>query len=75
MHSAVHRAVGLAVPDVPVAPQTRPDAWTPHITLARRIDADLLGEALDVLDVAALPCRIVGARLWDSLEKTVTPLT
>ena len=75
LHAAVHRALQQHAPDVPVVAQTRPDAWTPHVTLARRTLAERLGEALDVLDVEALPCRVVGARLWDSPTKTVTALT
>jgi hypothetical protein len=75
MHAAVHRALQLHVPDVPVSPQTQPDAWTPHVTLARRIDAARLPDALGITSVDPLPCRFVGARLWDSGTKTVTALT
>jgi hypothetical protein len=75
VHAAVHRALQLHVPDVEVVAQTLPDAWTPHVTLARRIDAARLAEALDVIEVAPIPFRFRGARLWDSVERTVSPLT
>ena len=74
LHSAVHRALQLHVPDTTVADQTRPDRWTPHVTLARRIEGARLGDALTALDVAPIPARFRGARLWDSTTKTVTPL-
>jgi hypothetical protein len=75
LHSAVHRAVGLASPDALVPETVRPDAWTPHATLARRVPADRLGPALDLLDLGPIEARFTGARLWDSGPRTVTPLT
>jgi 2'-5' RNA ligase len=75
LHSAVHRAAGLAAPDAEAPENVRPDAWTPHATLARRVHAERLGSALDLLDARPLPCRFTGARLWDSGPKTVTALT
>jgi 2'-5' RNA ligase len=74
LHSAVHRAVGLAAPDAVVPANVRPDAWTPHATLARRVSAEGLGAALELLDPAPLESRFVRARLWDSGPRTVTPL-
>jgi 2'-5' RNA ligase len=74
LQSAVHRTVQLGAPDAEVVAQTVPDAWTPHVTLARRIGADRLAEALAVIDVAPIPFRFRGARLWDSGTKTVTTL-
>jgi 2'-5' RNA ligase len=53
---------------------TVPDAWTPHVTLARRIPGQLLGTALDTLDVRA-EGRCTGARLWDSTTGTITSLS
>jgi hypothetical protein len=75
LHSAVHRTLRLHAPEAAVIEQTAPDRWTPHVSLARRIPGDRLGEALAALDVEPLPCRLRGARLWDSVQKTVTPLT
>jgi len=74
VHSAVHRAIAADAPDADVVEQTRPDGWTPHVTLARRIESERLGAALDALDPAPLPCRITGARLWDGATRTVTDL-
>jgi 2'-5' RNA ligase len=74
LHSTVHAAVALAAPDAEVPANVRPDAWTPHATLARRVPADGLGAALDLLDPAPIEARFVGARLWDSGPRTVTPL-
>lgn len=75
LHAAVHRTLQLHTLDVPIVALTAPDAWTPHVTLARRIDAARLGEALGAVDAAPLPCRFVGARRWDSVAKSVIPLT
>jgi 2'-5' RNA ligase len=74
LHAAVHRAVALGAPDAVVPANVRPDAWTPHVTLARRVAADRLGAALDLLDPGGLDARFTGARLWDSGPRTVTPL-
>ncbi|HEY8319867.1 MAG TPA: 2'-5' RNA ligase family protein [Amnibacterium sp.] len=73
VHSAVHRAIAADASEAEVVAQTRPDAWTPHVTLARRIEAERLGAALDA-GGPPLPCRITGARLWDGGSRTVTDL-
>jgi 2'-5' RNA ligase len=52
---------------------TLPDAWTPHVTLSRRIPGHLLGAALEALDEAA-EGHCTEARLWDSPTRTITPL-
>lgn len=75
LHAAVHRTLQLHAPDVPIVALTAPDAWTPHLTLAHRIDAARLGEALGAVDADPIPCRFVGARRWDSVAKSVIPLT
>lgn len=74
LHSAVHRAIDGATPEAEVVDQTRPDSWTAHLSLARRVPADRLGEALSHIDASPIRGRITGARLWDSTPKTVTPL-
>lgn len=44
--------------------------WTPHITLAKRLTADQVAEALTVLgDVPTLLGTIPGARRWDMVAK------
>ncbi|PNI08233.1 hypothetical protein CXX84_12630 [Arthrobacter sp. AFG7.2] len=52
---------------------TLPDAWTPHVTLARRVPHHLLGTAVELLDLG-LAGECTGARVWDSRTRTVTPL-
>jgi 2'-5' RNA ligase len=75
LHSAVHGALDIQVPEADVPANVRPDEWTPHATLARRVPVDRLGPALALLDLRPLAARFVGARLWDSEPRTVTPLT
>jgi hypothetical protein len=54
---------------------TRPGAWTPHITLARRLSGEQLATALTLLDPRrAIEGTAVAARLWASGTRTVTPL-
>ncbi|KAA1380161.1 2'-5' RNA ligase family protein [Aeromicrobium fastidiosum] len=65
---ATHLAVQAALDGAPGRPDTtRPGAWTPHVTLARRLDPDQLAAALSVL--ADRPRELVGtirgARRWD----------
>ena len=67
LHRLVHEAAAGAVP------LTRPDAWTPHVTLARRVPPHLLGRAAELLDLR-LEGECTDARLWDSGTKTVTSL-
>jgi 2'-5' RNA ligase len=74
VHSAVHRAIGAEAAEASVVDQTRPDSWTPHVTLARRLPADRIGQALGALDPSPVPARIVAARLWDGNRRTVTSL-
>jgi 2'-5' RNA ligase len=52
---------------------TLPNAWTPHVTLARRIPGHRLGAALDAL-AARTEGQCVEARLWDSSTRTITSL-
>lgn len=65
---ATHRAVAGALDGMPGRPDTMlPDGWTPHVTLARRLDADQLAAALALL--AGRPRELVGTircgRRWD----------
>lgn len=53
------------------APHTVPGRWTPHATLARRVDAAQLGGAVDVIpefgtDVVG---RFVALRRWDGDQR------
>ncbi|PWV70676.1 2'-5' RNA ligase family protein [Nocardia neocaledoniensis] len=64
---ALHRQIDDLVEPCPGVPATmRPGAWTPHVTLARRVPPDRLGAAVDA--VAAdhdFPAVVVGVRRWD----------
>lgn len=67
----LHRAVaGL----LGVAPGTHlsPGRWTPHVTLARRVAAEQLGDVLDLVAAdGGADVRLVQARRWDSDERRV----
>jgi 2'-5' RNA ligase len=68
---ALHALVASTAAD-PV-PTSLPGAWTPHVTLARRLTAEQVGLALPLL----APFRdgtLTGARFWDGDTKTLTPL-
>ena len=54
-----------------VIPHTVPDAWTPHVTLARRMSVDRLAEALDLVGDAPSRVRAVRMRVWDAEAKRV----
>lgn len=71
LHARVHDLAG----EGDDADHTRPGAWTPHVTLARRVPLDRVGDALRVLaDAAPLERRVkaVGIRRWETATKTVT---
>ncbi|MEX5302003.1 2'-5' RNA ligase family protein [Kocuria sabuli] len=71
----LHRRVWDAVGPVPGQPRTSfPGAWTPHVTLARRMHPDQVAAALDVLEPHPAPLRAVSLRRWDSDARTVVRL-
>ena len=55
------------------APHTEPDAWTPHVTLARRLRLESLDEALGLLGSGRVGLG-VALRRWNSRTRTVTAL-
>ncbi|NUT71443.1 2'-5' RNA ligase family protein [Pseudarthrobacter sp. C4D7] len=67
LHATLHRDLGGALP------LTLPGAWTPHVTISRRIPGHQLGAAMDLLDLR-VEGSCTAARLWDSSTKTVTLL-
>ncbi|MDQ1082967.1 2'-5' RNA ligase family protein [Microbacterium sp. SORGH_AS_0344] len=72
-HARVHELAGAGDDAV----HTRPGEWTAHVTLARRVPLDRVGEALAVLSDAGegeLAVTATGVRHWDSGSKTVTDL-
>lgn len=53
-----------------------PGAWTPHVTLARRLSAEQLGTAIGMLDARrALDGRAESARMWEKATGTLTALS
>jgi 2'-5' RNA ligase len=57
-------AVIAHCPGIPA--NVRPDAWTPHVTLARRVKPQQLGEAIHaVAGDHDFPATVVGIRRWD----------
>lgn len=68
---AVHDAVGDAATALPVS---LPDAWTPHVTLARRLTPPQVAVALETLPVPVLAASAAALRLWDSATRRVHPL-
>ncbi|MGH3633317.1 2'-5' RNA ligase family protein [Mycobacterium sp.] len=74
LHAEVHR---LCHPHlVPEAmPNSLPDQWTPHVTLARRVGGSQLGRALRI---AGRPSQIdgsfAGLRRWDGNKRAEHPL-
>lgn len=71
LHARVHELAGSGDD----APHSLPGAWTAHVTLARRVPLERVGEALAVLAEAGEPELVVtatGIRRWDSAAKTVS---
>lgn len=69
-HATVHRGAPGAVET------SRPGAWSPHITFARRVRDVDLPAAVAALRSAPLPetLAVGGVRHWDGETKTVTPV-
>lgn len=53
---------------------TQPDRWTPHVTLARRLNAEQVGQALAVLGEPPAAGSCVAARFWNGETKSLTAL-
>lgn len=73
LHAGVHDLAGPGDD----APHTRPGRWTAHVTLARRMPLDRIGDALGVLGESGgsdLAGRAVGMRRWDAATRTITDL-
>ncbi|CAD6009184.1 2'-5' RNA ligase family protein [Agreia sp. COWG] len=71
LHATAYAAAGLA--ERPADPHTPPGAWMPHVTLARRIRLETLGEALRLLG-DEIDAEVVEMRRWDPTDHTVTPV-
>jgi hypothetical protein len=70
---ALHRQVLLQAPGA--VDLTQVDRWTPHVTLARRLSAAQVAEAVDLLGEPPAPGQCVAARFWNGETKTLTALT
>lgn len=70
LHAQVHALAGSGEN----AAHTVPGDWTPHVTLARRLPVDRVGEALAAGVGAGEPieARAIGIRRWDSATRTVS---
>jgi hypothetical protein len=74
-------AARTAHPLVGPAPEavdtTLPGAWSPHVTLARRVPDEDLPRAVAVLRSAPLPAElgVAGVRHWDGDTRTIPPGT
>jgi hypothetical protein len=74
LHADVHHACLPHMPKGPL-PHSEPGGWTPHVTLARRLPADLLHTALTVASVSReLSATGVGIRHWDGNAKREYPI-
>jgi 2'-5' RNA ligase len=74
LHAEVHQ---LCLPHMPsgLLPHAGPGQWTPHVTLARRVNADLLGTALTLKSVSReFAATAVGIRHWDGNAKREYPI-
>lgn len=69
IHHMLHQAAGPGAD----AAHTVPGEWTPHVTLARRLQLAALPEAL--ASIGSPPDgAVVALRRWDSVTRTVTSL-
>ena len=74
LHAEVHRICLAQTPDGPLV-HAEPGAWTPHVTLARRLSPEVLPQALALPQVShEIPGRITGLRHWDGNTKVVHPI-
>ena len=71
-----HRLFSVIEPCPGVPTTVRPDAWTPHVTLARRVPLGQLGEAVHAVAAARdFPATVVGIRRWDGDRRRAWPIT
>jgi 2'-5' RNA ligase len=70
---ALHRALHERAPGA--IDLTLPGRWTPHVTLARRLNAAQVAEALSVLGEPPPTGHCVAARFWNGETKTLTALS
>jgi hypothetical protein len=73
VHAEVHR---LCLPHLHPGPMENvlPGHWTPHVTMARRVDPDQVGRALQIVG-KEMAGSVVGLRRWDGDEKLQYPIS
>ena len=69
----LHRTALAAAPGA--VEQSQPNRWTPHVTLARRLTASQVAEAIGILGPPPAAGLWVAARFWNGEQKTLTALT
>jgi 2'-5' RNA ligase len=69
LHRRVADVAGLPEPRYA---NTGVGRWTPHVTLARSLDAGQVADALRAVEAPRLVIEAVGLRIWDAAAKTVT---
>ncbi|PPG36310.1 hypothetical protein C5E10_01220 [Pseudoclavibacter sp. RFBG4] len=70
LHAELYARAGDAEVAVDL-PHTVPGAWTPHVTLARRLKLADLERAVSALELAPLHALATELRLWDARVGTV----
>ena len=72
----LHREIAEATVGSTALPaHVEPGAWTPHVTLARRVEPARLGEAIALLGTDVIQGRCGAIRRWDGEQKTEWLLT
>ncbi len=72
----LHRRVGDALTGLPGQfATTRTGSWTPHVTLARGLSADQVGQAVAVVQAEPAAATAVAARRWDSSARVTVDLS
>ena len=66
LHRDIYRRCLPSTPQPPF-PHCAPGRWTPHATLGRRLTAEQVARALDVIEdlSADISAEVVGLRRWD----------
>ncbi|MQY25390.1 2'-5' RNA ligase family protein [Nocardia aurantia] len=69
------RVFSVLAPCPGVPANVRPDAWTPHVTLARRVKPQQIGEAVHAVATDRdFPATFVGIRRWDGDRRRDWPV-
>jgi 2'-5' RNA ligase len=73
VHAEVHR---LCLPHLHPGPMANvvPGRWTPHVTMARRVEPDQVGRALAIVGHEVVG-SVVGLRRWNGDEKLEYPIS